>query len=195
MKKMLFFMVIATAGQLYSDIEENIRRFDTVKPLLCALQMWHSKMELLCLSAIRAFGVEGLITTKQVLARLEGSSEQQNSLELIQFAGGDDFLSWISSQKNTILLVYDQGSLKSAICMEYVQYLSQQSDFTAHLCGVEYDHLTPILWDLQEMQNDTMRFTDIVPNAVFVIDGHLWQIPDDLAALDLKYWIDEYTKV
>ena len=189
MKKALFLSAMSVVGHLYGLTEDNVRRFDLVKPLLGAHQALHSKMDLFCQSALHAFGAEAIITVQQVLHRLEGDSAQSDVPQL-NFATVDDFVSWVSSQKKTALVLTDQGNIKSAICVEYMQYLSQQPGFNAEWYTIDYDHLTPILWALHEAGADVMQPTDVVPNVVFVIDGKLWQIPEECAADGLKCWID-----
>lgn len=192
MKKTLFFSAIVAVGNIYGLTQDNVRRFDLVKPILTN-QSLQSKVDLFCQSALHAFGAEAVVTVQQVVQRLE-SGGSQDDVPQIHFAAVDDFVSWVLSQKKTALVLTDQGNIKSAICIEYMKYLSQQPGFDADWYAIDYDHLTPILWALHDAGADIMQPTDVVPNVVFVINGELWQIPEENAADGLKNWIDRELK-
>lgn len=146
------------------------------------------QLNLFCDSALRSFGAYGIISSASVLHRLKNGTMLDASA--VNFRAADDFVSWVSVQRKTALILVSEHNLNSALCVEYMNHISQQPGFDADWYVIDYDSLAPILQELADGGYDIAQPTNVVPNVLFFLDGKAWQIPEEHAALGLKWWID-----
>jgi hypothetical protein len=195
MKRLLGLVFLFSVGLVGTkNLFGQMKKIETLNPLMATYQLLQGKMAQFCATAIQSFGAENYINSQQVLSRLKEGMEDLQAQE-VAFQDADSFLGWIAQQKNTILVLYDQDNVKSAVCLEYIKYLSDQHFLSFDWYVTSSDRFDLLVNSLLSQNIDLVQPTQIVPNVLFIIDGYLWQIPDDQAAKHLKYWIDRQAEL
>jgi len=170
--------------------EESLIKNVPLKPLLRSYQ---SKLTEFCASAVQSFGAQENITGQQVLDRLQNKKETTLLLGL-HFDTLETFLDWAKQQEQSVVILYDQNQVRSAVALEYAEYLASIHLGFNWYC-IDYVSFAPLLLEIQQEVSCEIESFETIPYGLFIINGQIWQIPDIEAMKNFKYWIDLFVGV